>query len=67
MTSETDIYRSARELIDQRGLKGASEYAGQRMADLRNLNDAAGVAVWGRIRGALLDLSEVRFEDDAFN
>jgi hypothetical protein len=37
------------------------------MAELRDLKDEAGVAVWGRIRAAMLDLSDVRFGDDAVN
>ena len=67
MTTDRDIYRSASELIEQRGLEGASEFAALRMADLRNLKDEAGVAAWGRIRSALLDLSDVQFNDDAVN
>lgn len=67
MTSDLDIYRSAQALIDQHGLKGASAFAAQRMAELRDLKDEDGVAVWGRVRGALLDLSDVRFEGDETN
>jgi len=67
MTSDIDILRSARELIDQRGLKGASDHAADRIATLDSLGDMDGVHVWRRIRAALLDVSDIRFKDDAMN
>ena len=62
-----DIYRAANELIEQRRLKGASVHAAARIQTLRDLKDEEGAATWGRIRAALLDLSEVRFKGDAVN
>jgi hypothetical protein len=66
-TTERDIYASAKLLLDQHGLKGASEYAAGRMQTMRDVGDEEGVATWGRIRAALLDLSDVRFKNDALN
>jgi hypothetical protein len=67
ITSDTDIYLAANELIKEHGLKGAADYSADRIATLMELKDDAGVAVWRRIRGALLDLSDIRFKDDAAN
>ena len=39
MTSDRDIYRAAKLLIDQHGLKGASDYASDRIAALRDKGD----------------------------
>lgn len=47
--------RSANELIKERGLKGASDYAADRIAALLEMNDNHGANVWRRIRVALLD------------
>ena len=38
MTSDLDIYRAANELIKERGLKGASDYAADRIAALLEMN-----------------------------
>ncbi len=43
------------ELIKERGLKGASDYAADRIAALLEMNDNHGANVWRRIRAALLD------------
>ncbi len=67
MTSDRDIYTSAKTLLDQHGLKGASEHAAERIHTLNELGDDKGAAVWGKIRAALLDLSDMRFKDDAIN
>ena len=67
VTSNLDIYRTAKELIKQHGLKGASDYAADRIARLLDLQDHAGVVVWRKIRGALLDLSDIKFKDDPIN
>ena len=67
VTSDVDIYRSAAELIEQPGLKGASVFAATRRRELRDLEDDEGVAAWSRIRGALLDLSDIRCEVDPVN
>ena len=39
VTSELDVYRSANELIKERGLKGASDYATHRIHTLLELRD----------------------------
>ncbi len=67
MTSDLDIYRSARFLIDRHGLKGASEHCAEQMRTLREKGDLEGVVAWGRIRTALLDVSDIRFKDDSVN
>ena len=67
MTSDLDIHRAANELIEQHGLKGALELAANRIQTLRDLKDEEGAATWGRIRAALLDLSDIRFRGDAVN
>ncbi len=67
MTSDIDIYRSANELIKERGLKGASDYAADRIHTLLELGDQDGANVWRRIRAALLDLSDKKFKDDPVN
>ncbi len=64
MTSDLDIYRTANELIQQHGLKGASDYAADRIATLTDFQDHDGVAVWRKIRAALLDVSDIKFKDD---
>ena len=67
MTSDLDIYRAAQVLIEQHGLKGASDHAADRIQTLRDLKDEEGAATWGRFRAALLDLSEIKFRGDAVN
>ncbi len=47
--------RAANELIKERGLKGASDYAADRIVALLEMNDNHGANVWRRIRAALLD------------
>ncbi len=51
--------RSANELIKERGFKGASDYAADRIAALLEMNDIHGANVWRRIRAVLLDLSSI--------
>ncbi len=55
MTSDLDTNRAANELIKERGLKGASDYAADRIAALLEMNDIHGANVRRRIRAALLD------------
>ena len=55
MVDDLDIYHSANELIKERGLKGASDYAADRIAALLEMSDNDGANVWRRIRAALLD------------
>lgn len=64
MTSNPDIYRTAQELVSQHGLKGASDRAADRIAELTDRGDKFGAATWRQIRGALLDLSDIQFKDD---
>ena len=66
-TSNLDIYRTANELIKQHGLKGASNYAADRIATLTDFQDQDGVTVWRKIRAALLDVSDIKFKDDPVN
>ncbi|MDA1029791.1 MAG: hypothetical protein O3B41_12165 [Bacteroidetes bacterium] len=56
---DLDIYRAANELIKQHGLKGASDYAADRIKMLLDFQGHDGVAVWRKIRSALLDVSDV--------
>ncbi len=62
-----DIYHAANELIKERGLKGASDYAADHIAALLEMNDNHGANVWRRIRAALLELSDKKFKDDPVN
>ncbi len=64
MADNPDIYHAANELIKERGLKGASNYAADRIHTLLELRDQDGANVWRRIRAALLDLSGIKFKDD---
>ncbi len=67
MADNPDIYHAANELIKERGLKGASDYAADRIHTLLELGDQDGANVWRRIRAALLDLSGIKFKDDPTN
>ncbi len=67
MNSDLDIFRAADELIKERGLKGASDYAADRFHTLLELADQDGANVWRRVRVALLDLSDKKFKDDPVN
>ena len=67
MTQDLDIYRTANELVKQHGLEGASRQCANRIEHLRNMKDEVGAATWGRIRAALLDVSDIRFKDDPVN
>ena len=55
MTSDLDTNRAANELIKECGLKGASDYAADRIAALLEMNDIHGANVWRRVRAGLLD------------
>ncbi len=65
MTSDLENYRTAKLLIDQHGLKGASKHAADRIEALRDKGDHAGARTWGKIRAVLLDLSDIKFRDDS--
>ncbi len=59
MADNPDIYRAANELIKERGLKGATDYATHQIHTLLELRDQDGANVWRRIRAVLLDLSGI--------
>lgn len=65
--SESEIYALAKQLMDERGLRGASIYAADIIEVLRSRQDYAGVRTWGKIRAALLDLSDLKFPDDTLH
>ncbi len=67
ITSDLAIYRVANELIKQHGLKGASDYAADRVKTLMDAQFYDGVAVWRKISAALVNVSDFRFEDDPVN
>ncbi len=68
MTSDNpDIYHAANELIKERGLKGASDYATHRIHTLLELGDQDCANVWRSIRSVLLNLSGIKFKDDPTN
>ena len=54
-------------LIEQHGLKGASDHAADRIAELTERGDLDGAGAWCQIRLALLDLSDIKFKGDAVN
>ena len=58
MVTDIEIYQSAKVLFEQRGLKGASDYALNRIEELRELGDTEGADTWRRIRVALVDVSD---------
>ena len=63
MTSDLDIYRSAKELIEQHD-EDAPIHAAMRADELMEAGDMEGVAVWLRIVKAIEELlSEERPED----
>ncbi len=47
MVDDSDIYRAANVLIKERGLKGASDYAADRIAALLEMNDNHGAKSGG--------------------
>ena len=67
MTSPRDFLTSAKELIKRHGLKGASDHAADRIAELLERGDMEGAYVWRQIRAALLDVSDIRFPSDKVN
>ena len=67
MTSNPDIHRAASELIKERGLKGASDYSADRIKMLGDFQDHDGVAVWRKIRAALLGVRDIKFKDNPVN
>ena len=67
LKSKPEIYAIARQLMDERGLRGASMYAADMIDELRSGQDYAGAQTWGQIRSALLDLSDLKFRDDTLH
>lgn len=59
---EIDIWRSAKLLIDQHGIF-ADDRARDRQFELFTKDDAAGFAVWGRIREAIRELQRIERRD----
>ena len=47
MIDDLDTYRAANELIKERGFKGASDYAADRIAALLEMNDNDGATSGG--------------------
>jgi hypothetical protein len=64
MTSDLDIYRAARLLIDQRG-EDAATFAASRADLLFEEGAVEGSAVWRQIRAAIEELRRGRREDEA--
>ncbi len=59
MTSDLDIYRSARLLIDQHG-EDAARHAAKRADALLEAGDMEGKAVWLNIREAIEELQRTQ-------
>lgn len=67
MTNPRDIYATAKLLLEQHGLKGAADYCLERGEAMAADGDEQGAYVWGQVRAALLDLSDIRFNGDTVN
>lgn len=67
MTSPRDIYATAKLLLNQHGFKGAADHCLDRMEELTAAGDKQGVYTWGRVRSALLDLSNIKLDSDPVN
>jgi hypothetical protein len=67
MVSSNYIHGSAQELIKQHGLKGASSFALGQIEAFEKQGNEDGANLWRAIRGALLDVSDIRFKDDPVN
>ena len=65
-TSDPDIFRAAKLMIDQHG-KYAPLRAARRADDLFAARDMKGSAVWRRILKAIEELRRVRKPDEALN
>jgi hypothetical protein len=61
MTSDLDIYRTAKLLIDQHG-EDAALHAGMRGDELLDKGDLDGRAVWRRILAAVEEMQDVAAE-----
>lgn len=67
MTSQKDIYTTANLLLKRHGLKGAADHCLDRAEELTAAGDTQGAYVWGQVRAALLDLSDVKFDGETVN
>ena len=66
MTSDRDIYRTARLIIDRHGDE-AGLYAAGHADQLLEAGDIAGAIVWRRIGAAIEELRRARRPDEAVN
>ncbi|HAD86508.1 MAG TPA: hypothetical protein DCG48_04015 [Rhodospirillaceae bacterium] len=62
-----DIYATAKLILDQHGPEGAANHCLDRMEVLKEAGDDQGAYVWGQVRAALLDLSDIRLDGDPIN
>lgn len=61
---EIDIWRSATTLIRAHGFAGAAFDASHRAKDMREKNDAEGIAIWKRIETAIGELERTGYRPD---
>ena len=66
MTSDPDIYRAAKLIIDQHG-EDAGDFAARRADVLMEEGDPDGSVVWRPILEAIVELQRERREDEALN
>lgn len=66
MTSDPDIFRAAKLLIEQHGAQGAV-VAATRADELIKERDYAGGVIWRRIAEAIEELTRGRREDEPLN
>ena len=66
MTSDPDICRAAKLIIDQCG-KDVGDFAAGRADALMEEGDAEGALIWRRILEAIVELQRERREDEALN
>ncbi len=66
MTSDPDIYRAAKLVMDQRGEEAAT-FAGDRADQLLEDGDIDGALVWRRILEAIEELLRGPLADEAVN
>jgi hypothetical protein len=65
VTSDLDIYRSAKALIEEHGLQGAATHALNRITQLYEQNDFYELSACREIRNAIADLAaEARAADN---
>ena len=64
MTSQREIFATAKLLMEPHGLKGATGHALDRIVELTEDGGRQGAFVWGQIRAPLPDLSGIEFSTD---